>query len=91
MIKISDVVKISPRGAITIPVKYRKSLKLDHNSFIGIQATKEGVLLRPVEIKEKDGYTKEELQKIEQLSNDKKNKGKNFSSSKEAMKHLRSL
>ena len=91
MIKISDVVKISPRGTITIPAKYRKSLKLESNSFIGIKAMKEGVLLRPVEIKEKNGYTKEELQKLEQLANDKKNKGKSFHSPKKAIKHLRSL
>jgi len=91
MIKIRDVIKISPRGTITIPLKYRKSLRLDTNSFVGIKATEEGILLRPVEIKEKKGYTKEELKKIEQLSNDKKNKGKSFGSSKEAMKHLRSL
>jgi len=91
MIKISDVVKISPRGTITIPSKYRKSLNIKNNSFIGIKATKEGVLLRPVEIKEKSGYTKKELKKIEQLSDDKKNSGKIFNSAQEATKHLRSL
>lgn len=91
MIKISDVIKISDRGTITIPAKYRKSLNLDGTDFIGIKVTKDGLLLRPVEVWEKHDFTKEEMTKIQKLADDKKNKGKSFSSSEEAIKHLRTL
>lgn len=53
MTKINDVIKVSSRGVITIPAKYRQALGLKGEAFVGIKVVKNGVLLSSVEIKEK--------------------------------------
>ena len=53
MTKLSDVIKVSARGVITIPGKYRQQLNLTGEGFVGIKSSKNGILLTPVEIKEK--------------------------------------
>ena len=89
--KIEEIIKVSANGQITIPLSIRKKLRLDEYPFVSIAPTEDGAFICPVEVKSKSPYTKEELQKIEKLACDGKNKGKVFSSSKEAMDHLKSL
>lgn len=89
--KIEEIVKVSTNGQITIPFRIRKKLHLDEYPFVSIIPTKDGAFICPVEVKSKSPYTKEELQKIEKLASDENNKGKIFSSSKEAIDHLKSL
>ena len=89
--KIEEIVKVSANGQITIPFSIRKKLHLDEYPFVSIVPTEDGAFICPIEIKSKSPYTKEELQKIEKLASDEKNKGKPFHSSKEAMRHLKSL
>ena len=89
--KTEEIIKVSTNGQITIPFGIRKRLHLDEYPFVSIIGTQDGAFICPVEVRSKSPYTKEELQKIEKLAYDEKNKGKVFGSSKEAMGHLRSL
>jgi len=86
--KIHQILRISPKGQVTIPNKMRKRLHFEENGFVSCRMTKEGLLLFPVEIREKSPYTAEELRKIEKLASE---KGKSFKSSHEAKKFLKSL
>lgn len=83
-----EILKISPKGQVTIPNRIRKLLHLKESGFISLKVTREGVLLYPVEIKKKSPFTAEELEKIEKLA---LKKGKVFKSSGAAKKFLRSL
>ena len=86
--KIQEILRISPKGQVTIPNKMRKRLHFEDNGFISCRITKEGLLLFPVEIREKSPYTSEEFRKIEKLASE---EGKSFKSSPEAKKFLKSL
>ena len=89
--RVEEIVKVSANGQITIPWAIRKRLHLNEYPFVSIIVTAEGAFICPVEVKSKSPYTKEEMQKIEKLAHDEKNKGKTFGSSKEALDHLKSL
>ena len=86
-----NITKISSKGQLVVPKRFREYLHLQENDFVAIKITKQGLLLCPVEIKEKDIYSEEELDKIEKLAADKLKKGKVFNSSSEAMEYLKSL
>ena len=88
--KIEEIIKVSANGQITIPLSIRKKLHLEEYPFVSIVPTEDGAFICPVEVKSKSPYTKEELQKIEKLAHDEKNKGKIFHSSKDAINHLKS-
>ena len=84
---VSDVITINPKGQITIPNLIRK-VYLKGNRFVALKVTPQGILLVPVEVKEKASYTKEEWEKIEKLAS---GKGKVYKSSKAAKKYIDSL
>ncbi len=88
IMKAQDILKISPKGQVTIPNRVRKQLHLEENGFVSFKITKEGILLFPIEITQKLPYTAEELDKIKKLAS---KKGKTFKSSSSAKKYLRSL
>ena len=78
------------QGQITIPKEFLKQIGFDPNSdYFDIELKDDTIVLKPVTVEPK--YTKEELNKIEKLFKDPKNKGKVYKSSKEALKALRKM
>jgi len=77
----------NPMGQITLPKEYLSKLGLSHEDYFRIQLKDDTIVLTPLSIEPK--FTKKELNKLEMLFNDKKNKGKIFSSSKDALKSLK--
>ena len=45
---MQTVVRILPRGQITIPNRIRKNFQLGENSVLEIEQVKEGILLKPI-------------------------------------------
>ena len=82
------IVKLNTKGQLTIPNAVRK-LFLKGNKYVALTITKNGIMLTPVEVKEKViNYTPEEWEKIKQLTSQ---KGKVYKSAKAAKSHLKSL
>ena len=79
-----EILTVNPKGQVTIPNAVRK-IYLRGNRYVELRTTPKGILLIPVEIKEKTPYTKEEWKKIEKLASQ---KGKIYKSSKSAKKHI---
>jgi len=78
------------QGQITIPKEFLKRIGFDPNSdYFDIELKDGTIMLRPVTVEPK--YTKEELEKIERLFKDPKNKGKVYESSKKALRILRKM
>lgn len=60
---MQTVVRVLPRGQITIPNKMRKTLDLSENSLLGIEQTAEGLLLKPITVGQ---FEKVDFKKIRQ-------------------------
>lgn len=45
---MQTVVRVLPRGQITIPNRIRKNFQLQENSVLEIEQVEEGILLRPI-------------------------------------------
>lgn len=84
---MQEILTVNPKGQITIPNAVRK-FYLRGNRYVELKTIPEGILLIPVDIKEKTPYTKEEWKKIEKLASQ---KGKTYKSPKSAKKHIDSL
>jgi len=87
MKNIEEIAKLNIKGQITIPNMLRKYY-LKGSEYVGFRITPKGILLVPIEIKEKMPYTDEEWRKIEKLTS---KKGKTYKSSKSAKAHIDSL
>ena len=74
-------------GQITLPREYLNKLGLSHREYFRIQIKDNAIVLTPMIIEPK--FTKEELGKLEMLFDDKKNRGKIFSSSETALRSLK--
>ena len=85
--KLKDITKVNVKGQITIPSPLRK-FYLKGSKFVGFKITPEGILLVPLEIKEKTPYTEQEWKKIEELAS---KKGKVKKTAKSAKNHIDSL
>jgi AbrB family looped-hinge helix DNA binding protein len=83
-----EIAKMTSKGQITVPSMIRGILKLKQGSTVIFKVTRNGVLILPCEIKEKNPYTSKEWQKIEKLVAE---KGKVYSSASQAKKHLKNL
>ncbi|MBI2326949.1 AbrB/MazE/SpoVT family DNA-binding domain-containing protein [Candidatus Curtissbacteria bacterium] len=59
---MQTVVRILPRGQITIPNKMRKNLNLEENSLLEVEQTEQGLLLKPITM----GQFKTDFKKIRQ-------------------------
>ena len=82
------IVKLNTKGQLTIPNLVRK-IFLRGNRFVSLTVTPRGIMLTPVEVKEKEmNYTAEEWKKIKQLTSQ---KGKVYKSAKAAKAHIKSL
>lgn len=44
---MQTIVRVLPKGQITIPQKIRRELNLKENSILEVEKTKQGVLLKP--------------------------------------------
>lgn len=87
MEKLSDIGKLNIKGQITIPNRIRKFC-LKGSKHVGFRITEKGILLVPVEIKEKTPYTDKEWEQIENLAS---KKGKKYKTSKSAKNHIDTL
>ena len=87
---IQEIVKVSSRGQITIPNKIRELLHITANQFISFKMTKQGALISPVEIIEKEIYSQKELDKLEKLAKQKEG-DKTFKDAGSAIKYIDSL
>lgn len=86
-----ELLKIGERGQITLPKVVRK-IVLKGGKYVGLQISSDGrITLIPVKVeKEKRAdYSKEELEKIQKLAQDKERKS--YKTSKGAKKHIESL
>lgn len=82
------IVKLNTKGQLTIPNVVRK-LFLRGNRYVALTLTRNGIMLTPIEVKEKAmNYTPEEWEKIKQLTSQ---KGKVYNSAKAAKAHIKSL
>ena len=78
------------QGQITIPKKFLKIISFDSKSdYFDVELKDDTIVLKPVTVEPK--FTEEELDKIEKLFKDPKNKGKIYSSGKEALKALEKM
>lgn len=78
------------QGQVTIPKEYLKRIGFDPTSdYFDIELKDDTIVLKPVTVEPK--YTKEELEKIEKLFKEPKNKGKVHKSTKEALEALRKM
>lgn len=84
---VNEIAKLNVKGQITIPNALRK-FYLNGSRFVGFKITPYGILLVPLEIKERNPYTPEEWKKIEKLAF---HKGKTYKSAKDAKKHIDEL
>jgi len=82
------VTTISSKGQVTIPVKIRKILHITSaGDLVGFVPSKNGVLLRHLEIREED-FTREEWDKLEKLA---QKRGKVYKDAKAFLRTLKSL
>jgi bifunctional DNA-binding transcriptional regulator/antitoxin component of YhaV-PrlF toxin-antitoxin module len=84
---LSEIAKLNLKGQVTIPNAIRK-FYLAGSKFVGFRVTPQGILLVPLEVKEKEPYTAQEWKNIEVLASQ---KGKVYKSAKDAKKHIDSL
>lgn len=84
---VNEIAKLNVKGQITIPNALRK-FYLNGSQFVGFKITPAGILLVPLEVKERDPYTSEEWKKIEELAS---HKGKIYKTVKDAKKHIDAL
>lgn len=84
-----EILKISPRGQITLPILIRKNIL--KGKYVGLEISSDGrAMLIPVKIeKEKIDYTEKELGKIKKLAIRKA--GRIYKTNNEAKKHIKSL
>ncbi|MEW6684884.1 MAG: AbrB/MazE/SpoVT family DNA-binding domain-containing protein [Candidatus Edwardsbacteria bacterium] len=84
------ITKVSSKGQITIPLKIRETLHIkDRGDIVGFQVTKQGVLLKHLELTvPEEDFTQEEWAKLERLA---KRKGKPHTSAKKFLKELERL
>jgi AbrB family looped-hinge helix DNA binding protein len=83
-----EIAKMTSKGQITVPSMIREILKLKQGSTVMFKVTRNGVLIMPCEIKEKNLYTSKEWRKIEKVVAE---KGKIYTSAYQAKKHLKKL
>lgn len=82
------IIKLNTKGQLTIPNLVRK-IFLKGNRFVSLTVTQHGIMLTPVEVKEKKiNYTVGEWNAIKQLTSQ---KGKVYKSAKAAKAHIKSL
>ena len=60
---MQTVVRILPRGQITIPNRIRKNFKLEENSVLEVEQVKEGILLKPLA---REQFDRADFKKIRQ-------------------------
>lgn len=86
---------IGKRNQVTIPSQLLKRLRLHPGDFVGFNYSgQEGILLKPVEIVEKEeNWTEEELKAMQKSFEEqtKKKEYIQFSNSKSALKYLRKI
>ena len=84
-----EILKISPRGQITLPISMRKTIL--KGKYVGLEISSDGkAVLIPVRIeKKKIDYTEKELEKIKKLA--KRKGGKAYKTYNEAKKHIKLL
>jgi AbrB family looped-hinge helix DNA binding protein len=85
---IIETAKMTTKGQVTIPNQIRRLLHLTDGASVAFGLTKDGVMLMPCEVTARLPYTPKEWQKIEKLASE---KGKSFSSTDAAKKHLAGL
>lgn len=85
---------IGKRNQVTIPVQLLKGLRLHPGDFVGFSSRREGILLKPVEVVEKEEtWTQEELDTMERQLTEQTRKKEytRFPDSQSALKYLRKL
>ncbi|OGW80330.1 MAG: hypothetical protein A3G33_01115 [Omnitrophica bacterium RIFCSPLOWO2_12_FULL_44_17] len=85
---IIETTKMTSKGQVTIPNRVRKILQLQKGSSIAFGVTKDGIVIMPCKVTAESPYSSKEWKKIEKLTSE---KGKVFSSAKDAKDHLASL
>lgn len=86
--EIVEIATLTSKGQVTVPASIREIFKLRKGSTVMFKVTEKGVLFSPCEIKEKNGYTREEWDKIERLVAE---KGRVYETGAAAETHLDSL
>lgn len=86
--EIIETATMTSKGQLTVPAAIREIFNLKKGTTVVFRVTEKGVLFIPCEIKEKQGYTREEWGKIERLVAD---RGKTYKTANGARKHLESL
>lgn len=81
--------KVLSKHQITLPKEAVKALHVRTGDMLKCEIGRNQVLFKPVVIEEP--YTEEELDKLEKLANDPRNKGKKFDNVSDALKHLHGL
>lgn len=92
--QLSTIRPIGKRNQITIPAQLLKRFGLHPGDLVNFRQGKEGILLKPVEVVERDEeWTKEELDAMERLFE--KQKGKKdyvrFNDVESGLKYLRQI
>ena len=85
---------IGRRNQVTIPPQLLKRLGLHPGDLVNFRQEKEGILLKPVDVVERnEDWTKEDLEGMERLFEKQKNKKDyvRFNDSKSALKYLRKI
>lgn len=85
---------IGKRNQVTIPHQLLKRLGLHPGDFVNFIQEEKGILLKPVEVVEKEGiWTKEELDAIDRAFKEQKRKKEyiRFSDASSAFKYLREI
>lgn len=85
---------IGKRNQVTIPVQLLKGLRLHPGDLVNFRQEKEGILMKPVEVVERDeDWTKEELDAMERLFEKQKEKKDyvRFNDPKSALNYLRKI
>ena len=82
--------RLSSKGQITLPKAVRDRLRLiGRGDLVGFEFTQAGVVLKKLSVVESDeGYTRQELGKIEKLA---RQKGRGYPSADKALDHLARL
>lgn len=85
---------IGKRNQITIPVQLLKGLRLHPGDFVGFSSDREGILLKPVEVVEKEeAWRQEDLDAMEKQFTEQTGKKEyvRFADSQSALKYLKKL
>jgi len=86
--EIIEMARMTSKGQVTVPAPIREILSLRKGSTVIFKVTDKGVMFLPCEIKERENYTREEWEKIENMVAE---KGKVYETSRGARKHLKAL